>query len=51
MKWVTWVTRDHMKLDRVVCPWLSRRSIRPGAEFLFVSVDTVRKVAERKNAT
>jgi hypothetical protein len=31
-----WVTRDHVHLDRVVCPWLIRRFIDPAAEFLFV---------------
>lgn len=32
-----WVTRDHVHLDRVACPWLIRRFIDPGAEFFFVS--------------
>ena len=31
-----WVTRDHVHLDRVACPWLIRRFVDPEAEFLFV---------------
>ena len=31
-----WVTRDHLHLDRVACPWLIRRFIDPKAEFVFV---------------
>jgi len=46
-----WVTREYVKVDRVACPWLIRRFIDPGAEFLFVSADTVLEVAERENAT
>ena len=32
-----WVTRDHVHLDRVACPWLIRRFVDPDAEFLFIS--------------
>jgi hypothetical protein len=31
-----WVTRDHVHMDRVACPWLIRRFIDPQAEFVFV---------------
>ena len=31
-----WITREHIKVDRVACPWLIRRFIDPQAEFLFV---------------
>lgn len=31
-----WVTRDHLHLDRVACPWLIRRFIDHDAEFIFV---------------
>ena len=31
-----WVTRDYVHLDRVACPWLIKRFIDPGAEFVFV---------------
>ncbi len=31
-----WVTRAHVHLDRVACPWLIRRFIDADAEFVFV---------------
>jgi hypothetical protein len=31
-----WVTRDHLHMDRVACPWLILRRIDPEAEFLYV---------------
>ena len=31
-----WITRQNVKADRVACPWLIKRFIDPGAEFLFV---------------
>jgi hypothetical protein len=31
-----WVTRDHLHMDRVACPWLILRRIDPDAEFLYV---------------
>lgn len=31
-----WVTRDHLHLDRVACPWLIRRFIDPNPEFIFI---------------
>ncbi|HTE66006.1 MAG TPA: chromate resistance protein ChrB domain-containing protein [Candidatus Binatia bacterium] len=46
-----WVTREHVKVDRVACPWLIRRYVDPDAEFLFVSAATVDEVAEREGAT
>jgi hypothetical protein len=46
-----WVTREHVKVDRVACPWLIRRFIDPGAEFLFVPADQVAPVAAREGAT
>jgi hypothetical protein len=29
-----WVTREKVKVDRVVCPWLIRKFNDPHAEFL-----------------
>jgi len=37
---VRWITREHVKVDRVACPWLIRRFIDPEAEFVFLSRDT-----------
>jgi hypothetical protein len=31
-----WITREHIKVDRVACSWLIRRFINPDAQFLFV---------------
>ena len=46
-----WITREHVKVDRVACPWLIRKFVDPQAEFLFVPADQVMTVAEREGAT
>src|SRR5205807_588862 len=46
-----WITREHVKVDRVACPWLIKRFIDPEAEFLFVPAAEVPLVAEREGAT
>src|SRR5213083_2705065 len=46
-----WITREHVKVDRVACPWLIRKFVDPQAEFLFVPADQVMAVAEREKAT
>jgi hypothetical protein len=46
-----WVTREHVKVDRVACPWLIRRFVDPDAEFHFVPVDRVAAEAQRLGAT
>jgi hypothetical protein len=48
---VKWITREHVKVDRVACPWLIRKYIDPEAEFLFVPAADVAAVAEREGAT
>jgi len=35
-----WITREHVKVDRVACPWLIRRFIDPAAEFEFLPKET-----------
>jgi rhodanese-related sulfurtransferase len=45
-----WVTRERPKIDRIACPWLIRRFIDPGAEFLYVPSAEVRAVAEAEQA-
>ena len=45
-----WVTRERVKVDRVACPWLIRKFVDPGAEFLFVPPGSVMEVAERESA-
>ena len=46
-----WITREHVKVDRVACPWLIRKFVDPQAEFLFAPADRVMADAERKGAT
>jgi len=45
-----WVTRSHVHVDRVACPWLISRFVDSDAEFLFVPKSQVREVAEREGA-
>ena len=45
-----WVTRERPKIDRLACPWLIRRFIDPGAQFLYVPAADVRKVADLESA-
>jgi hypothetical protein len=45
-----WVTRERVKVDRVACPWLIKKFIDPGAEFLFVPAEQVVAVAGREGA-
>jgi rhodanese-related sulfurtransferase len=46
-----WVTRERPKIDRIACPWLVRRFIDPGAEFLYVPAAEVKQVAQKQTAT
>jgi hypothetical protein len=36
-----WITREHVKVDRVACPWLIRKFVDPQAEFYFVPAEQV----------
>jgi hypothetical protein len=47
---VKWITRARPKTDRIACPWLIRRFIDPGAEFLFVPADQLVDAAAREDA-
>jgi hypothetical protein len=40
-----WVTRSHVHVDRVACPWLILRFVDNEAEFLFVPASEVKRVA------
>jgi len=48
---VKWITREHVKVDRVACPWLIKKFIDPNAEFHFVAADQVILEAQRLGAT
>jgi len=45
-----WVTREHVKVDRVACPWLILKFVDPQAQFLFVPSEQVLEVARREGA-
>ena len=45
-----WVTRSHVHVDRVACPWLITRFVDNQAEFLFVPKNMIGKVAEDEHA-
>jgi len=45
-----WVTRSHVHVDRVACPWLITRFIDNEAKFLFVPRSQVDKVAVETGA-
>ncbi len=40
-----WVTRSHVHVDRVACPWLILRCVDNEAEFMFVPAKQVKVVA------
>jgi len=45
-----WITRSHVHVDRVACPWLITRFIDSDAEFLFVPKNKVLEIAEKEGA-
>ena len=45
-----WVTKEHVKVDRVACPWLIKNFVDPAAEFLFVPKERVMDVARQEGA-
>jgi hypothetical protein len=45
-----WITRSHVHVDRVACPWLIRRFIDSEAVFLFVPKSKVLEIAEKQGA-
>ncbi len=45
-----WITRSHVHVDRVACPWLITRFIDNQAEFLFVPVGEIEKVVKETGA-
>jgi len=45
-----WITRSHIHVDRVACPWLINRFIDSTAEFIFVPKSQVLTVAKAEGA-
>lgn len=45
-----WITRSHVHVDRVACPWLITRFVDNQAEFLYVPTNQVDKVMKETGA-
>jgi len=45
-----WVTRSHVHVDRIACPWLITRFVDSDAEFLYVPASQIEKVAAETGA-
>jgi hypothetical protein len=45
-----WVTRSHVHVDRVACPWLIKRFVDSQAEFLFVPKACIEEAVKRESA-
>jgi hypothetical protein len=45
-----WITRSHVHVDRIACPWLISRFVDNQAKFLFVPKNQVDKVARETGA-
>ncbi len=45
-----WVTRSHVHVDRVACPWLITRFIDSEAEFIFVPRGEIERVEKETGA-
>jgi hypothetical protein len=45
-----WVTRSHVHVDRVACPWLITRFVDNEAEFLFVPKSDLERVVQATGA-
>jgi hypothetical protein len=45
-----WITRSHVHVDRVACPWLITRFIDSDAKFLFVPASQIEQVAKETGA-
>jgi len=45
-----WITRSHVHVDRVACPWLITRFVDNQAEFLFVPKCEIERLAAEHDA-
>jgi hypothetical protein len=46
-----WITRSHVHVDRVACPWLIARFVDSDAEFVFVPKSQVEETGKSIGAT
>jgi hypothetical protein len=45
-----WVTRSHVHVDRIACPWLITRFVDSDAEFLYVPTSQIEQVVKETGA-
>lgn len=45
-----WITREHVKVDRVSCPWVIKKFVDSEAEFYFVPARQVMSEAQKLGA-
>ncbi len=45
-----WITRSHVHVDRVACPWLITRFIDNEAEFLFAPASQIERIVNETGA-
>lgn len=45
-----WITRSHVHVDRVACPWLITRFIDNEAEFLFAPTSQIEQIVKETSA-
>jgi hypothetical protein len=45
-----WITRSHVHVDRVACPWLITRFIDNGATFVFTALKSIHQLAKETGA-
>jgi len=50
VKYVKWVTREYVHVDRTACPWLIKKFIDPKAEFIFAPTEKIDEVVKAENA-
>lgn len=46
-----WITRSHVHVDRVACPWLIKRFIDSEAQFLFVPKSQIDRISQETGGT
>jgi hypothetical protein len=46
-----WITRSHVHVDRVACPWLISRFVDSQAEFLFVPAGEIERLVQETGAS
>lgn len=44
------ITRERPKIDRIACPWLIKQFVDPGADFIYVTKESVITEAKKLNA-